>query len=88
MAQHRIDQQQLEAEAEQQHRQQDADNDGKPERQAGLHRRQHQERRQHDELALRKIDGLRCLPQQREPDGDDGVDRPRRQSRDDQVEQI
>lgn len=41
---------------------------------AAMHRRQHQERRQHHELALREIDGLRGLPQQREADRNQRVD--------------
>ncbi|MGY4449589.1 hypothetical protein ACVWZR_004249 [Bradyrhizobium sp. i1.3.1] len=75
MAHHRIDQQHLEGEAQQEHREQDAEDDRKPERRAGMHRRQHQERRQHHELALREIDGLRGLPQQREADRDQRIDR-------------
>jgi hypothetical protein len=63
VTQHRIDQQHLEAEAQQQKRQQDADQNRKPERRAYVHHRQHQECRQHDEFALREIDGLRGLPQ-------------------------
>jgi hypothetical protein len=86
--QHRIDQQQLEAEPEQQHREQHAEDDRKPERRAGMHRRQHQERRQHHEFALREIDGLRRLPQQREADRDEGVDRPGREARHEQIKQV
>ncbi|MHC2739586.1 hypothetical protein ACVMFA_005363 [Bradyrhizobium liaoningense] len=63
MAHHRVDQKQLEGEAEQDHREQDSEDDGEPERRAHMHRRQHQERRQHHELALREVDGLRGLPQ-------------------------
>ena len=63
-------------------------NDREPERRAGMHHRQHQERRQHDEFALREIDGLRRLPQQREADRDEGVDRPGRKTCHEKIEQI
>src|SRR6266496_1228626 len=53
-----------------------------------MHHRQHQERRQHDEFALREIDGLRRLPQQRETDRDDGVDRPGRKTCHEKIKQI
>ncbi len=88
VAHHRIDQQHLEGEAQQEHREQDAEDDREPERRAGMHRRQHQERRQHHELALREIDGLRGLPQQREADRDQRIDRAGGKSRDQKIEQI
>src|SRR5438270_4634285 len=53
-----------------------------------MHRGQHQERRQHHELALREIDGLRGLPQQREADRDQRIDRAGGKSRDQKIEQI
>ena len=49
---------------------------------------QHEERRQHDELALGEVDGLRGLPQQREADRDQRVDRPGRKPRDEKLEEI
>ena len=54
-----------------------ASQNGAPE----IHRRQDEERRQHDEFALGEIDRLRRLPQQREADRDQGVDRPGREAR-------
>src|SRR4029077_16202009 len=36
-------------------------------------RGKNEERRQHDELALGEIDRLRCLPEQREPDGNQRI---------------
>jgi len=80
MAQHGIDQQQLEAETEQDERQDGAMKNGQPERRPGMHGAEHQEGRQHDELALREIDRLRGLPEQREADGDQRNRLPRREA--------
>ena len=77
---HGIDDEKLEHEAEDDDRQRDRDQRRQPERRAEIHRRQHEEGRQHDELALGEVDRLRGLPQQGEADGDEGVDRPGRQS--------
>src|SRR5262249_10850971 len=55
---------------------------------AELHRRQHEKRRQHDELALREVDGLRGLPEQHEADRDERVDAARRDARDRQLQQV
>ena len=78
---HRIDDDELEYQAEQQNRERDADQNGEPERRAEIHRLKDEERRQHDEFALGEIDRLRGLPQQRKADGDQGVDRPGREAR-------
>ena len=49
---------------------------------------EHQEGRQHDEFALREIDGLRGLPQQREADRDNGIDRPGGETCDQEIEKV
>ena len=49
-------------------------------------RDQDEERRQHDELALREVDRLRGLPQQREADRDQRVDAAGREPRDEELE--
>ena len=75
-ADHRIDHQPLEHEAERHDRDHRGRRDRGPER-AGRNSRadQHEERRQHDEFALGEIDGLRRLPEQREADRHQRVDR-------------
>ena len=77
---HRIDDDQLEHQPEDDHRQRNADQTGQPERRAPIHRRQDEKRRQHDEFALGEIDRLRRLPQQRESDRNQGIDRPGREA--------
>ena len=79
VAKHRIDNHELEQEPEHDDRRQNSDQGGEPERRSKIHRRQHEEGRQHDKFALGEIDGLRRLPQQREADGDQRIDRAGRQ---------
>src|SRR5690349_14706994 len=77
---HRIDNNELEHQAEQQERKGDADQDGEPERRAEIHRLENEKCRHHDKLALGEIDRLRGLPKQREADRHQGVDRPGREA--------
>ena len=77
---HRIDDDELEQQPKNDERQRDADQRRQPKRRAEIHRRQDEESRQHDEFALGEIDRLRRLPQQRESDGDESVDRSRRKA--------
>src|SRR6185369_549571 len=89
VAQDRVDHQALEDQAQHQQRGGEDDQQRERERQpAELHRRQHEERRQHDELALREVDGLRGLPQQHETDRDERVDAARRDARDCQLQKV
>src|SRR5262249_5337976 len=52
------------------------------------HANQHEEGRQHDELALGEIDGLRGLPQEREADGGERVDASGRKPGNQQLEDV
>src|SRR5205085_3815842 len=52
------------------------------------HRDQHEEGRQHDEFALRKIDGLGGLPQKCKADCSESVDAPGRQTRNEQLDKV
>lgn len=77
VAQHRVDDDLLEQDAQDGDRENDADQARRPERQPQhLHGRQDEECRQHDELALGEVDGLGGLPDQREADRHQGVNRP------------
>src|SRR5262249_44220588 len=69
------DQELLDAHPEQERRDEDGGQHGEREREPEHHEEQHhRERRQHDELALRKVDRVRRLPEQHEADGGHGVD--------------
>src|SRR5215475_14323202 len=70
-----LDKKKFEQEPENDDRDGNHDQPSKPKRRAEVHCRQNEKRRQHDELALGKVDGLRRLPDQREADGDEGIDR-------------
>ena len=74
VAQHRIDDDELEQQSQDHHRNCDADQRCEPEGSTEVHGGQNKERRQHDELALGEIDCLRGLPQEREADRNQGVD--------------
>jgi len=81
VADHGIDHQLFEGESEQDDRDDAGEQDREPERQAEVAGADEDEKaRQHDELALREVDRLRRLPEQREADRDQRVDRAGREA--------
>ena len=62
VAYQRIDHQELEADAEQQHGSQAGEHEGEPQGRADREQEQHRERGQHHELALGEVDGSGGLP--------------------------
>ena len=88
--QHRLDDELLEGEPEHEERRRPARRRATAtKRQAEpVHADQREEGRQHDELALGEVDRLGGLPEQREADGGERVDRSRRQARQDDLDEL
>jgi hypothetical protein len=88
MADQRIDDHALEAHAEHEHRGGAREQEGEPQRRPDGDEQQHRECGEHHELALREVDDAGRLPQQREAERSERVDRAGRDARHDELNQV
>ena len=83
-----IDDDPLETVAEDDHRDRACEQEREPQRRADCDEEQHAERRQHHEFALREVDHAGGLPQQREAERGERIDRAGRGAGQDQMDQV